>query len=313
MHQTQRAGRAGRPARASRRATTSRRSSTATGNNFPYTFFGLEPGTTKDDVRRCLERWNEGDNGILDLSKAYRLKPGTGWLVPPVRPARPRLARDLRAAVGLRRLRHVPVDGRRPARALGAAGQGRARGEAPGPRLPRRAARLGDERRPDFKDNHYLEPIVRAGGDGRAATSTSGSSTARSTASSSSRAKELTVQPGAQVTIKDNGRLRPDRRPGPRHDRQARRRQPGYIRFGELTEDEVFVTEKRAKAGVTFENTGTEAFVSLRYFGPDVHPNVPEVGSAPRTPRPCLRMHEALAGAGLKPALRPLIASPGRV
>jgi len=53
------------------------------GNNFPYTFFGLEPGTTKAQVRRCLENWNKGDNGILDLSKAYRLKPGTGWLVGP--------------------------------------------------------------------------------------------------------------------------------------------------------------------------------------------------------------------------------------
>src|SRR5260370_23869754 len=27
----------------------------ALGNNFPYTFFGLEPGTTKQDIRRCLE------------------------------------------------------------------------------------------------------------------------------------------------------------------------------------------------------------------------------------------------------------------
>src|SRR5271156_304581 len=54
-----------------------------TGNNFPFTFFGLEPGTTKGDIRRCLARWNEGDNGILNYSKAYRLKPGTGWLVPP--------------------------------------------------------------------------------------------------------------------------------------------------------------------------------------------------------------------------------------
>ncbi len=52
-------------------------------NNFCYTFMGLEPGTTKDQLRRCLENWNKGDNGILDLSKAYRLKRGTGWLIPP--------------------------------------------------------------------------------------------------------------------------------------------------------------------------------------------------------------------------------------
>ena len=55
----------------------------AVGNNFPYTFFGLEPGTTKDDIVRCLAAWNKGDNGILNFSKAYRLQPGTGWLVPP--------------------------------------------------------------------------------------------------------------------------------------------------------------------------------------------------------------------------------------
>ena len=51
------------------------------GNNFPYTFMGLEPGTAKQDIRRCLERWNEGDNGILYHSKAYRLEPGTGWQI----------------------------------------------------------------------------------------------------------------------------------------------------------------------------------------------------------------------------------------
>ena len=35
-------------------------------NSFPHTFMGLEPGTTKADVRRCLERWSRGDNGILN-------------------------------------------------------------------------------------------------------------------------------------------------------------------------------------------------------------------------------------------------------
>ena len=33
-------------------------------------------------MRRCLETWNQGDNRITDLSKAYRLEPGTGWFVP---------------------------------------------------------------------------------------------------------------------------------------------------------------------------------------------------------------------------------------
>ena len=66
-----------------------------TGNNFPYTFLGLEPGTTKADIHRCLERWNQGDNGILDHSKAYRLKPGTGWLVPPCVLHAPGSLRDL--------------------------------------------------------------------------------------------------------------------------------------------------------------------------------------------------------------------------
>ena len=44
---------------------------------------GLEPGTTRDDIRACLERWNQGDNGILYHSRAYRLKPGTGWQIDP--------------------------------------------------------------------------------------------------------------------------------------------------------------------------------------------------------------------------------------
>src|SRR5262249_10336327 len=43
----------------------------------------FEAGTTKDQVVDCLKRWSEGDNGILALSKAYRLTPGTGWDVPP--------------------------------------------------------------------------------------------------------------------------------------------------------------------------------------------------------------------------------------
>ena len=34
-------------------------------------------------MKRCLENWDKGDNGILYLSYAYKLKLGTGWNVPP--------------------------------------------------------------------------------------------------------------------------------------------------------------------------------------------------------------------------------------
>ena len=46
--------------------------------------WGLSRGPPRTDVRRCLENWNKGDNGILDLSKAYRLKRGHGLADPAV-------------------------------------------------------------------------------------------------------------------------------------------------------------------------------------------------------------------------------------
>ena len=53
---------------------------------------------------------------------------------------------------------------------------------------------------------------------------------------------------------------------------------PAMIRFGQETEDEVFITYEAATRGVKITNTGSEPLVSLRYFGPDVHPSVPNVG-----------------------------------
>ncbi|MDK2962895.1 MAG: hypothetical protein PWQ29_289, partial [Verrucomicrobiota bacterium] len=53
------------------------------GGDFPYTFFGLQPGVTKKQVRECLENFTKGDNRITELSTAYKLIPGTGWDVPP--------------------------------------------------------------------------------------------------------------------------------------------------------------------------------------------------------------------------------------
>ena len=51
------------------------------------------------------------------------------------------------------------------------------------------------------------------------------------------------------------------------------------IRFGEMTEDELFVSYEAALQGVACENTSKqEPLVLLRYFGPDTNPDAPEVG-----------------------------------
>ena len=44
---------------------------------------------------------------------------------------------------------------------------------------------------------------------------------------------------------------------------------PAMIRFGQMTEDEVFVTASAAAAGVRIENhSETEPLVMLKHFGP---------------------------------------------
>ena len=50
--------------------------------DFPYSFLGFDPSVTKEQVRECLEKFETDDNRITELSRAYRLKPGTGWFIP---------------------------------------------------------------------------------------------------------------------------------------------------------------------------------------------------------------------------------------
>jgi hypothetical protein len=93
-------------------------------------------------------------------------------------------------------------------------------------------------------------------------------------------AKELTVEPGARCTIKDKGAYGLICVQGTGKLNRQPLNSPKLIRFTELTEDEYFCTEDGAKAGVTFQNTSeTEPLVCLRYFGPEVNPDAPAMGS----------------------------------
>jgi hypothetical protein len=131
---------------------------------------------------------------------------------------------------------------------------------------------------PKFKDNHYLEPVPVA--DTRAEGYVDrwivyGKIHGEQLFS----AKELTVDPGAKCVVKDRGAYGLICVQGSGTINGQPLNSPKLIRFVEMTEDEYFCTEDGAKLGVRFENTSeTEPLVVLRYFGPEVNPDAPEVG-----------------------------------
>jgi hypothetical protein len=82
-------------------------------------------------------------------------------------------------------------------------------------------------------------------------------------------AKELTVLPKRSVTISDGAAYGIILTQGYGTFGTLPVSTPAMIRFGEMTEDELFVTAAAAKAGVRIENrSDTEPLVILKHFGP---------------------------------------------
>jgi hypothetical protein len=246
-------------------------------NNFAYTFMGLEPGTTKQQVRKCLEDWSKGDNGILDLSRAYRLKRGTGWLIPPG---------VLHAPGSL--CTYEPQWGSDVFGMYQSLVEGR---EVPWSLLvkdmpPEKhrdldfiVGQLDWERNVDthFKEHNYLEPIIDGERSGDGYTDrwiVYGTIDGQQLFSS----KELTLDPGTSCILRDPGASGWITVQGCGRIGRMEIQTPAMIRFGADTEDEVFITHEAARRGVRVENTGSEPLVGLRYFGPDVHENLPKIG-----------------------------------
>jgi hypothetical protein len=245
-------------------------------NNFAYTFMGLEPGTTKAQLRKCLEDWSKGDNGILDLSRAYRLKRGTGWLIPPgvlhapgsLCTYEPQWGSDVFG------MYQSLVEGREVPWALLVKDVPKDKHQD----LDFIIEQLDWEKNVDthFKDHNYLEPITAASGDGWV---DKWIVYGRVDGAQLFSAKELTIDPGKKCTLKDNAASGWLTVQGKGRMGKLALQTPAMIRFGAETEDEVFITHEAASRGVEIENTGSEPLVGLRYFGPDVFEKYPEVGA----------------------------------
>ncbi|MGL6225930.1 MAG: hypothetical protein ACRC10_04795 [Thermoguttaceae bacterium] len=246
-------------------------------NHFDYTFMGLEPGTTKADVRKCLENWNKGDNGILDLSKAYRLKRGTGWVIP---------AGVLHAPGSL--CTYEPQWGSDVFGMYQSLVEGR---QVPWDLLVKDVPKdkhqdldfiieqLDWDKNvdPHFKDTNYVEPIVDPTQSGEGYVDkwiTYGKIDGKQLFS----AKELTVMPGHKCTIKDGAASGWITVQGCGKVGKLSIETPVMIRYGEEPNDELYITADAATTGFVVENNGSEPLVSLRYFGPDAHKKVPNIG-----------------------------------
>jgi hypothetical protein len=235
----------------------------------PISFLGLQPEVTREEVKEKLLGFRKGgDNRITDLAHGYRTQLGTGWDVPggvlhapaSVCTYEPQAACDvLCMCESWSNNREVPE-------------------ELLWKDVP--ADRHGDfdfivelldwEKNidPFFVTNRFMRPFptVQSRSDGESRYWEKWI-VFRSTYFS---AKELTVKPGENITITDtdayglivvqgHGILG-------NHEIAA----ATLIRYGQLSQDEFFVSEGAARAGVTITNQSeTSDLVILKHFGPD--------------------------------------------
>lgn len=238
------------------------------GGDFPYTFIGIAPGTPKEQIKECLENFNKGDNKITNYSQAYRLEPGTGWDVPPgllhapgsLCTYEPQKASDVFAMY-----QSLVNEAIIPDELLWKGLPEDKRGDY-GALMDIIDWDLNVD--PNMMKNRFMAPLpVEDEAKMEAAGYIEKWICYKSTAFS---AKELTVFPGQTVTITDAAAYGLIMMQGHGKLNDWDIETPALIRYGQLTNDEFFVSEEAAKRGVTIQNhSQTDPIVMLKHFGPD--------------------------------------------
>lgn len=235
---------------------------------FPATYFGFDPDVTIDQVRERLLAYEDADNRITELSRAYRIVLGTGWYVPPgvlhspgsVLTYEPQWNSDVNSVYENVAsgevypydflVENCPDEKKRDVDYI--------------------LSLMDWERNidPHFRKTYFRPPVVAHSDEGY-------TEKWIAYANPYISAKELTVNPGQTVTVKDGAAygcilLQGNGRFGV-HDAEA----AIMLRYGRLSQDEFFVSEPAARKGVKITNNSRfEPMVILKHFGPN-HPDYP--------------------------------------
>ncbi len=238
------------------------------GGDFPYTFFGLNPGTTKEEVEAALKAFTRGDNKITNLSRCYRLEVGTGWDVPPgllhapgsLCTYEPQRASDVfaqyQSLVNDQVIQESGLWKDTPKEKVGDFGY----------LMDVIDWELNVD--PDFHSQRFMAPLAAKGIAEMEAEGYRENWVCYK--SSYFSAKELTVLPARTAVIRDSAAYGLIAMQGHGTLGSWDIESPALIRFGQLTHDEYFVSESAAGAGVRISNPSrTDPLVLLKHFGPE--------------------------------------------
>lgn len=237
---------------------------------FPVTYFGFDPDVKKEMVRERLMMYESGDNRITELSRAYRIELGTGWYTPPgvlhapgsYLTYEPQWNSDVNSVYENIASNEVypyeflvencPEDKKK--------------------NIDYVMSLMDWEKNidPHYKKNYFRPPVVCSHSDKK--------HTEKWViyANDYIAAKELRIEPGQTVTVKDGAAygciiIQGHGKFGV-YDAEA----SVMLRYGQASNDEYFVSEDAAKSGVVISNHSQfQPMVILKHFGPN-HPDMPK-------------------------------------
>lgn len=236
--------------------------------NFPHTYFGFSPEVTREEVAERLLNYEEEDIRITELSRAYRIQLGTGWYTAPgvLHAPGSYLTYEPQWNSDVNSVYENIVDGEIYNREFLV--ENLPEEEKSGVNHVMNLLDWEKNVDPDYRAHYFRPPVVIEDNEGY---------TEKWIVYGNPyiAAKELTVKPGQTVVIRDETAYGCILTQGYGSIQGTPCATAGMLRFGQMSEDEFFVSGPRAKDGVRIENhSSCEPLVMLKHF--PHYPGVPE-------------------------------------